>query len=241
MVTDISFKIFVDFDGTISKVDVGENIFLEFGDKEKAKKIIEEWKNDNFDALNGWRELCNGVQHADRNNFEKYLNTIEIDQTFKMFVNYCESNSIDVKIISDGFDFYIKNLLDREGLSALEYSSNVLNFTAENKLEPFFPNAQEDCKCCANCKRNFVLDNSGEDDFTVYIGNGTSDTCPVQYCDFIFAKDSLLKFCEVNRITYFPYSSFDDVIKKLDELRSKKRLKKRHQAELKRREVFIQG
>jgi len=47
-----------------------------------------------------------------------------------------------------------------------------------------------------------------------------------------------LKYCEVQRITYFPFRNFDDVILRMNELLSKKRLKKRHQAELKRREAF---
>ena len=172
---------------------------------------------------------------------DDYLKTIEVDPTFKGFVEYCSNNEMDLKIISDGFDYYIQQILDNQNLGHLEYSANILLFNADNKLEPVFPFAQEDCKCSANCKRNYVLDNSSDEDYTVYIGDGQSDTCPIQYCDFIFAKGSLLKFCEINRITYFPYSSFDDVIKKLDELKCKKRLKKRFQAELKRREVFIQG
>ncbi len=236
-----SFKIFVDFDGTITKVDVGENLFLEFGDREKNQYLIDNWNSELIDSWSGWKALCESVGVANRENMEAYLDTIEIDPSFKIFVNFCETNDLPLKIISDGFDFYIKNILDRENFSHLDFSSNILKFTKEDRLYPYFPNAQEDCKCCANCKRNFVLDNSGDNDYTVYIGDGISDRCAAQYCDFIFAKNSLLKFCEANRITYFPYSDFNDVIKRLEELMSKKRLKKRYQAELKRREVFIQG
>jgi 2,3-diketo-5-methylthio-1-phosphopentane phosphatase len=239
--TDKSFKIFVDFDGTITKIDVGENLFLKFGQKEQNQYLIDNWNSEQFDALNGWRSLCSSVGIADIQKMEAYLDTIEIDPGFHDFIKFCETNEMPVKIISDGFDFYIKRILDRENLGRLDFSSNILKFKGDMHLEPFFPNSQEDCKHCANCKRNFVLDNSGDDDYTVYIGNGQSDQCPIQYCDFIFAKDSLLKFCEINRITYFPFFNFNDVIERLEELKNKKRLKKRYQAELKRREVFIQG
>jgi len=50
-----------------------------------------------------------------------------------------------------------------------------------------------------------------------------------------------LKFCEINRISFFPFDSFSDVINRIESLGNKKRLKKRHQAELKRREVYLQG
>lgn len=238
---DKSFKIFIDFDGTITKVDVGEELFLRFGNYEQNKVLIDNWNLGGMNAWDGWRALCNSVISADKNEMIEYLDKIEIDPAFKNFISFCEEKSLPVKIISDGFDFYIKTILEKENLSQLEFSSNVLEFTNDAKLIPHFPNAQEDCNCCGNCKRNYVLDNSGDEDFTVFIGDGVSDRCPIQYCDFIFAKNSLLKFCEINRITYFPYNDFGDVQNKLEELISKKRLKKRHQAELKRREVFIQG
>jgi 2-hydroxy-3-keto-5-methylthiopentenyl-1-phosphate phosphatase len=234
------FKIFVDFDGTITKKDVGEELFIEFGNREFSKRLIEDWNNDLIDPRVGWKSLCDSVLKADKKLMQNYLRQIEIDPTFHNFIHYTTENEFDVKIISDGFDFYINSILEKENITGIEVSSNILAFTSENRLIPIFPNSAEDCRCSANCKRNFVLNNSSDDEFTIYIGDGVSDRCPVQYCDFIFAKDSLLKFCEINRITYFPYSSFEDVIKKLDELKSKKRLKKRYQAELKRKEVYIQ-
>jgi 2-hydroxy-3-keto-5-methylthiopentenyl-1-phosphate phosphatase len=232
------FKIFVDFDGTITKKDVGEEMFIEFADAEFSKRLIEDWNNGLVNPRSGWEALCKSVGISDKKKMLDYLQEIQIDSTFKEFILFSKENDFDVKIISDGFDFYINAILEKENIAGLTFSSNILTFDHDGKLIPVFPNSAEDCKCSANCKRNFVLNNSSDEDYTVYIGDGVSDRCPVQYCDFIFAKNSLLKFCEVNRITYFPYSSFKDVIKKLDELKNKKRLKKRHQADLKRKEVY---
>lgn len=233
------FKVFVDFDGTITKKDVGEELFIEFGDREFSKRLIDDWNNDLVLPKEGWKTLCESVMIADEVKITEFIRSIEIEKSFKKFVGYCKENEFELKIVSDGFDFYIRTILEKENLAEVEFSSNVLTI-ADNKLKPTFPNSAEDCKCSANCKRNYVLKHSSDDDYTVYIGDGVSDRCPIQFCDFIFAKDSLLKFCEVNRITYFPYKDFDDVIKRLDELKNKKRLKKRHQALLKRKEVYTQ-
>lgn len=234
------FKIFVDFDGTITKKDIGEELFIEFGDKEFCKKLIADWSNGLVEPRIGWKSLCESVGTADIKKMNDYLLEVEIDSTFKEFIGYCKGNEFDVKVISDGFDFYINAILKKEKIDGLEISSNKLIMTETNELSPSFPYSADNCKCSANCKRNFVLNNSSDNDYTIYIGDGVSDRCPVQYCDFIFAKNSLLKFCEVNRITYFPYSDFEDIMKKLDVLKNKKRLKKRHQAELKRKEVYMQ-
>jgi 2-hydroxy-3-keto-5-methylthiopentenyl-1-phosphate phosphatase len=141
--------------------------------------------------------------------------------------------------LSDGFDYYIDKILKRENLSHLKVFSNKLILTDDGKLTPSFLYYNADCRSAANCKRNHIIENSGEEDYSVFIGDGNSDNDAIQYVDFIFAKDDLLKYCEIQRITYFPFRNFDDVIMRLNQLLAKKRLKKRHQAGLKRREAFM--
>ena len=236
-----SYKIFVDFDGTISQTDVGEAMFIRFGDGEKSKIWIEDWLNQKINSAELWRLLCSSVEHFNENEFNLFMNEIKIDPAFKEFVSYCEGEGFELRILSDGFDYYINKILQREGLGHLEVYSNQLTFDEEKNLIPLFPFTDEECSQCGHCKRNHILKFSCEDDYSFYIGDGNTDICPAQFCDFIFAKNSLLRYCEMNRITFFPYSTFADVIKKIDELKVKKRLKKRHQAELKRREVFMAG
>ena len=234
------FKIFVDFDGTISQEDIGEEMFLEFGDSDEAKRIIERWIKKEITSIDTWTQLCATVKNFDESKFDLFLSRINIDPTFRSFVKFCESNNIEIMILSDGLDYYINKVLKREELTHIKAYCNKLTFVDGN-LVPQFPFTDEECKQCANCKRNHIIENSSDDDYTIYIGDGYSDACPVQYCDFIFAKKSLLKYCELNRISYWPYNNFFDVQKHLEILIGKKRLKHRHQAELKRKAVYIQG
>lgn len=236
-----SFKIFVDFDGTISSPDVGETMFHVFGDKEKVDAIVEKWMNDEVASPEAWKFSCETVSDITPEKFENFLDTISIDPYFKNFVEFCEKNNFEICVLSDGFDYYIKYILKKAGLGHLKFYSNKLNFMADNKLEADFPFQDEECRKCGNCKRNQIINHSSDEDYTIFIGDGFSDKCPAQYCDFIFAKKSLLRYCEMNRISYFPFSDFGEIIERITELKSKKRLKKRHQAELKRREVYIQG
>ena len=50
-----------------------------------------------------------------------------------------------------------------------------------------------DSPTSANCKKNHIINHSSDDDITIYIGDGNSDKDAAQYCDFIFAKNDLLK------------------------------------------------
>jgi len=237
--TEKQFKIFLDFDGTITKNDVGEEIFRKFLDESIVKKIVDDLIADKISSRQCWEILCESASILNKTDFDDFILTQEIDPTLHRFVKYGEAKSFQLFVLSDGFDYYIDKILKRENLNQLKVFSNKLILTDDGKLIPSFPYYNADCRSSSNCKRNHILENSGEDDYTVFIGDGNSDNDAIQYVDFIFAKDDLLKFCEVQRITYFSFKDFNDVIVRLNELVSKKRLKKRHQAELKRREAFM--
>lgn len=236
-----NYKVFVDFDGTITKQDVGEQMFLRFGDADEAQKIVDKWISNEITSIDTCKLLCETVKEFNPGLFDDFLSTIKFEESFIEFEKFCDVNNIDLYVLSDGLDYYIDKLMIRENLDHLTVYSNQLSFDKSGNLVPDFPYTDEECNLCGNCKRNHILNHSSDEDITFYIGDGFSDTCPAQHVDFIFAKKSLLKFCEVNRISFYPFNNFNDVIPRMEELLNKKRVKKRHQAELKRKEVYQQG
>ena len=234
-----TFKIFVDFDGTITKQDVGDAIFLKYGDEQLVNEIIKDLLSDKISAQQCWLSLCDIAKIPGKDDLNNFIDSLEIDPTFHEFVKFCEKNKIDFFVLSDGFDYYIDRIFKRENLNNLKVFSNRLEISEDKKFVPHFPYLDSECRSSANCKRNHIINNSGDEEFTIFIGDGNSDKYTSQFCDFIFAKDDLLKFCEKERITYFPFGNFSDVITRIETLISKKRLKKRHQANLKRREIYI--
>jgi 2-hydroxy-3-keto-5-methylthiopentenyl-1-phosphate phosphatase len=165
---------------------------------------------------------------------------MEIDLSFHQLEKFCSINHFEIFVLSDGFDYYINKILKKEELGHLKVYSNKLSFNDNQMLQPEFPFSDEASLASANCKWNHIINHSSEDDYTVFIGDGLSDNETVQYCDFVFAKDNLLRYCEMERITYFPFKTFSDVVQKLEELNSKKRLKKRHQAVISRKHAYMQ-
>ena len=234
------FKVFVDFDGTITKQDVGEAIFREFGNPTATDMIVKDLLSEKITARKCWELLFATIKIIDVSKLDEFIDQMKIDPTFHRFHKYCLENEIEMYVLSDGFDYYISRIFKRENLNHLKIFANSLLMNDKNEMIPSFPYFDIDCQTSANCKRNHVLNNSGDEEFTVYIGDGNSDKYSTQFCDFIFAKDDLLKYCEKERITFFPFINFEDVITRLESLRTKKRLKKRYQAELKRREIYLQ-
>lgn len=234
------FKVFVDFDGTITKQDVGEAIFREFGSVVQTDLIVADLLSDKITAKKCWELLFDTIGEIDISKLDEFINQMEIDSTFHLFNQYCLENEIEMFVLSDGFDYYIDRIFKKENLNHVKIFANNLTIDDKKKLVPSFPYFDIECQTSANCKRNHILNNSGDEEFTIYIGDGNSDKYSTQFCDFIFAKNDLLKFCEKERITFFPFNNFEDVITRLESFKIKKRLKKRHQAELKRREIFLQ-
>ncbi len=237
---DKVFKIFVDFDGTITTQDIGENIFKHFGNTLKVEKIIEALLNDEISAKQCWIDLCSSIEKIDPQKLNSFIDTLKIEESFHQLVKFSSENNFELFVLSDGFDYYINRIFHREKLTRLKYFANKLIITENQKLVPSFPFEHENCRSSANCKRNHIINLSADEDYTVYIGDGNSDRFAAQFCDFIFAKDSLLKFCEAERISFFPFNNFNEVVEKLENLKSKKHLKKRHQAYLKRNEAYMQ-
>jgi 2-hydroxy-3-keto-5-methylthiopentenyl-1-phosphate phosphatase len=237
---DKVFKVFSDFDGTITLDDVGEKIFWKFADNEKVKQIVSDYLSDKISAKECWIKLFDALEDFNKKEFDEFILSMEVDSHFKDFTRFCSAKNINLFILSDGFDYYIDKILHKEGLTGLNIFYNNLSISEGNKIKLSFPHYDDNCFSSANCKRNHIIDNSGDDEFTVFIGDGKSDIDTAVICDFIFAKNDLLKFCEKERITFYPFKNFNDVQLKMESLLNKKRLKKRRQAELKRRELYTQ-
>lgn len=238
-------KIFIDFDGTITIGDVGNSIFSHFAG-EKFELFNYEYINGKISAIEYYNKLIHATKIFSCDEFISFIQSHEIDSTFLDFLIFCEhvnqnENKIEIIVLSDGFDLYLDRILKKYNIKSLKYFSNHLEMDDECSLIASFPYTDEDCKKCACCKRNQVLTLSSDEDIIVYIGDGYSDRCAVNYADIVFAKGSLQTYCQEQNISYYLYSNFIDVIERLKEILQRKRIRKRQQAEFNRKEIFTSG
>lgn len=220
-------KIYCDFDGTITKKDLGDDIFKRQISIEPENSNLKSSKINIYDY---WHKLCSKLPKGlTIRELIEGIDEYEIDEYFKDFLNYCYESSIEIEIVSDGFDAYIVPILEKYKID-LKLSCNHL-IECDGQIVPRFKNASESCKCfSANCKRNYVLNNTQVDTLKIYIGDGYSDYCAAQHCDVIFAKKSLATFCNENSLPHHNYKTFFDVKRVLKQLIKDKKLKKRNNA-----------
>lgn len=202
--------IYCDFDGTISKDDSVNTFLALFADKKwlEAESLWQEQKISSKECLAKQVAL---LPKMGQKTFDDYVNSIEIDEYFIEFYEYLRTKNIDLVILSDGFDLFIKKTLDRYGLSDIKYYANSLIYK-NNKFDIEFENYNTaciiqsgSCKCSKVKEKHFY-----------YIGDGLSDSCIAKKAQQLFAKSNLKKYCERNNIKHISFDTFEDI---LDELR----------------------
>lgn len=238
---ELTYSVFTDFDATITREDIGDTLFRTFGDYDVCVRNYRKYRAGELDARECWRLNCATITGLTTDAFHAFVDSIGVDRSFSVFVDYCKNRAIPVTVVSDGFDAYITRVLGNIGLSFLPFFSNIVLFGEEGRIFPSFPHTDAECASCANCKRNHVLTRAGDDNVIVYIGDGYSDCCPARHADIVYAKDTLLKYCERENISYHRFETFRDVLKHFTHVVETTTPRKRRMAEMARNEIFMQG
>ncbi len=197
-----------DFDGTISRVDMGSSVLDRFAPGwkevdqayckgEVGSRIAYGWIAPLFKASR--EEVLAFVRQQE-----------ETDPAFLDFCRFARGRGIDLKILSDGLDLYIQAILDRYGLEIPFFTNRIL-FSEEKRVEFTFPCMSEACGRCGTCKRSLLGRFRPLYDRIVYVGDGHSDVCPVQDADLVFAKGILYDQCLKRGIPCRGYRDFGDV------------------------------
>ncbi len=234
-------RVFCDFDGTVSPEDVGNRLFSTFGGY-AADEIVREYLAGRINARECLRRECGAIGNVEEKDLLAFVDGFDLDPHFPRFVDFCGSRDIFIAILSDGLDFYVERLLAKHRLSHIPFFANHADFVRKDgktTLVPSFPYRDEHCDQCGNCKRNHLATLSADDDRIVYVGDGISDRCAVRYADLVFAKRSLIGYCQEQNISYFAYEDFEEVRRRMEEILMKKRIKVRREAAMARRDLFM--
>jgi len=208
--------VLVDFDGTACSNDVAELLLTVFG--------APSWPeyDDAVDA--GEIGLRDAIQAQDAllraTGDELIAYAVEhcpLDPTFPSFVEWLNANGIALALVSDGFGFYIRPILEAAGLGALTVFSNEQVWDADGRPGGMrFVNGHEVCVGCGTCKMNAVLRYREAHGPVGFIGDGQSDRYGAIYADMTFAKGELVDHCLRDGVPFVPWNDFDDVRRSLE-------------------------
>lgn len=201
--------VFFDFDNTITSLDVLDDMLLRFSKNERWVGLEEKWKEGEIGSKECLQGQVEGLRITKRV-LDKYLSGIKLDPYFKKLVAFLNSRGVRSVILSDNFDYILKRILNNHEVERVKIYSNVLRFD-EDALIPAFPYESKECPLCAHCKTKNLLENARNGSIIIYIGDGSSDTCPAEYADVVFAKKDLLEHCKAKNLQCIKYDSLKEV------------------------------
>ena len=207
--------IFIDFDGTITRRDVVDAILETFADS-RWLKIEEHWQKGRIGSRDCLRAQM-ALVRATRGELDALADSIEIDDDLSLLLETCARHQIPAHIVSDGFDYCIRRIMDRPQLKLGRLLRNVRLFASHLDLErgwlrTDFPFFQRVCEHgCASCKPGVMrlLNRTGAQ--MIFVGDGLSDRYAAQAADLVFAKDSLATYCWQQSIEYVPFEGLAEI------------------------------
>ena len=210
------YVIITDFDGTITNEDSNTLLEKMFGNAKSAEieaaytrgeKGGRETTEEHFKIINITQEEYYSFLDAN----------IQVDPEFDAFLNLALSRNAHIYIVSGGYKQAIEHLLGKDRLTNVVISANEL-IEVGNYIKPKFAFDKVECSevygSCGNCKR-LVIESirKAVSKKLIYIGDGLTDRCAIKCVDFVFAKDTLISYCEEQNIPFKQFESFADITK----------------------------
>lgn len=198
----------IDFDGTITREDVGFSIVKQFA-KEGWHEIGQLWLEKKLGTAECGQRQWDLIENNEED-LKKFAKNFKINPGFKELVDKISEKKYKMIIASDGYGVYINEILNVNGFSHIDILCNRAVYDNGWKLS--FLNLDQECTLCGNCKKKIVEDLKNKNYEVYYIGDGYSDRCACIYADVIIAKSYLKQYCEEQKIPHFSFDTFFDVL-----------------------------
>jgi 2-hydroxy-3-keto-5-methylthiopentenyl-1-phosphate phosphatase len=201
--------VFFDFDNTITRLDVLDDIIKRFSTDRKWVSLEKAWKDGKIGSRRCLEGQIAGIK-VTKAALDDYLSLVRLDRYFRKLITLLGSKGIKPVILSDSFDYIINRILEHNHIPCLKIYSNRLKIK-KDRLVPSFPFSNKKCGSCAHCKKTSLLKNSPAGSIKTYVGDGLSDVCASKEADIVFAKGYLRDYFKNNALDHVPFKGLKDV------------------------------
>jgi 2,3-diketo-5-methylthio-1-phosphopentane phosphatase len=205
-------SVLVDYDGTVSRRDIGDVLLAEHALVPQAVVIA---RDADYDAGRaGSRELMQWdmeVLPRDGDLLRAVAADIPQDETFVSFVAAVREAGAAIEIVSDGLGFYVASNLARldRSLAELPIATNENDVDGTGRMT--FPYGHPACFVCGTCKRERVRAHEAGGRVVVFVGDGQSDRYAAHHADIVFAKDALLAWGRATDRDFLAWDRFAEI------------------------------
>jgi 2-hydroxy-3-keto-5-methylthiopentenyl-1-phosphate phosphatase len=210
--TGSPLQVVLDFDGTLVDPNVAIILVSEFAENgpevaREVDRLLHEGKIGLREAWQRQAALLPGDRIPDMAEYVRA--NVPLRTGAKEFLAIAERHSVPVTIVSGGLDFYIREVLDREGVD-LPIRSDRLERLPDGRARVVHPYGHPTCQLCGICKAAVVTERP-EWQRSVFVADGSTDRYGAETADIVFARHRLLDYCRRSGIPVYPFETFDPV------------------------------
>lgn len=212
MSTDTKTMIQCDFDGTVTEKDVSFMMLDAYADGD-WRQLLRDYQEGRI-SVGRFNMGAFAMVKADRESMLRvFKGNIAMRPGFVEMVDYCRARGFRFVIVSNGLDFYIKDIMDEIGLGDIEIFSARTSFQTDSvQVQYIGPDGNE---LDDNFKGAYVDTFLAEGYRIIYMGNGASDIAPATQCHHIFATGTLLEHCRQTNLNCTSFNDFNQVMQTL--------------------------
>ncbi len=204
-----SLAFVLDFDGTITTVDISHILLNEHAksqwrkllDRAQAGEVIgKAWLVETAPFLPGDKDaLLKGV-----------LEKLKPRPGFLEFAEWAKDEGHGLAVATDGYGFYVEPFLQSMGVQGVKVYRNRTVFEPEPHIILGHPNPE--CDLCGTCKAFCVEEMKQDFEHVAFVGNGRNDRFGASGSHAVFARDDLEVCCIQANLAYHKWDTFFDVM-----------------------------
>lgn len=203
-----------DFDGTITEEDVSFALLDAYaGDWRERLKDYQEGRI----SVGRFNTEVFARVKADRETLIRIAkDNARLRSGFPEMAACCRRRGFRLVIVSNGLDFYIREILRDLRLTGIEIHAARTRFYPRGlQVQYIGPDGQT---LDSSFKEAYVDLFLGQGYRIIYAGNGDSDFQPARKCHYVFATGNLLARCQQARLGCIPFSDFNEIVRVMEQL-----------------------
>jgi len=198
-----------DFDGTITEEDEAFLLLDAYADGD-WRKILAEHREGKI-TVGQFNSRAFAMIKTDKQKLIDFVRrTAKVRSGFTELVSLCRQNSFRLIIVSNGLDFYVKEVLKNIGLEEVELRSAQTWFNPGGLVVKYIgPDGRQ---LNDGFKEAYTRSFLNQGYRVVYVGNGPSDMPSARLAHRVFAIGGLLELCQDTNLTCTPFTDLKDVV-----------------------------
>ena len=163
-------------------------------------------------SLKEYQEITFREINAERDAMRQYvMQQASLRPHFGELWDFCQARGFPMAVVSQGLDFYIEALLEKEGFPQVPVYAVNTRFTSEglSYIYNFTVPGNEEL---GNSKGLLVERFREQGHFVFYAGDGASDLEAAERADVVFAHRTLARQCQERRIPFRDFQDFGGVL-----------------------------